>query len=105
MATTSSELGARKRAPAKRSSTNGQRKNGNGNGHETASARSAPRDHDDEARIASDRQLAAIAAALRSLQAGDFGVRLPTSGTSTKNAAARDVACGASSGRSVPHAR
>jgi HAMP domain-containing protein/CheY-like chemotaxis protein/signal transduction histidine kinase len=86
VATTSSELAARKRAPAGRSSrTNGHAKNGNGSGN-------GARDHADDSRAASDRQLATIAAALRSLQAGDFGVRLPTGGSSTKNAAARDVA-------------
>ena len=90
MATPSSELGARKSARARRSNGNGS-KNGNG-GHGNGSPRTGASSADDEARAASDRQLAAIAAALRSLQDGDFHVRLPVTGSSPKNTAARDVA-------------
>jgi HAMP domain-containing protein/CheY-like chemotaxis protein/signal transduction histidine kinase len=88
VATTSSELGTRKSARTRRS--NGS-KNGNGNGN-GAHRNGASSSDDDEARAASDRQLAAIAAALRSLQAGDFHVRLPVTATSPRNAAAREVA-------------
>ena len=91
MATTSSELGARNAARAKRSSK------GNGksaNGTDRTGGRAAPggREGRDAERAASDRKLAAITAALRSLQAGDFGVRLPVTGAAAKDEAARDVA-------------